>query len=369
LPTDTEAGDLTSPATTERSSGRYDWLDVIRGLAALGVLLEHACEICVPGFIDFTSRYFHPVPFLLSLFMMVSGFIIPASLERTGSASRFWVRRFFRLYPLYWFSLALLYALFKVAPSMTAFNPRSGWHWLANVTMFQDFLRVPHANPVVWTLTIEMAFYVFCSLLFRLGLLRRSCMIAWVGVAVFGLAGTCFPLALGRRFPAGYAFLFLSALFGMVFYRLQAGQTSRRHLAGLLTALLFVSGGTGYLNFALLPRTDNRFTFQSVFPAWVAAFVVFAILITRRRAMPRLLLGLGAISYSVYLLHPLVLRLIPGELPALLFITLTVVITLTAASASYAVVERPFLRLGHLLTKREEPKRFLESEPASARAA
>jgi peptidoglycan/LPS O-acetylase OafA/YrhL len=352
-PADTEAGDVTTSPKSDQNAGRFDFLDVVRGLAALGVLLEHSCEICVPGFTYITSRYFHPVPFLLSLFMLVSGFIIPASLERTGSASRFWVRRFFRLYPLYWFDLILLYLLYLVTPSMTTFDPRSGWHWLANFTMFQDFLRVPHANPVVWTLTIEMAFYITCTVLFSFGLLRRSCSIAWAGVAVFGLAGTGLPLLLGIRFPAGYVFLFLSALFGMVFYRLQSGQASRRHLAALLSALLIVSAASGYFNLEYMHRLDDRFTFRSVFPAWVAAFVVFAVLSSRRRAMSRLLLGLGTISYSVYLLHPIVLRLMPAHLPAAQFLPLTVSITLAVASVTYALLERPFIQLGHTLTKRK----------------
>ena len=61
------------------------------------VVFEHACEICVSGFSEATLRYFHLGPFLLPLFMLVSGFVIPPSLERGGSVLRFWKARFFRL--------------------------------------------------------------------------------------------------------------------------------------------------------------------------------------------------------------------------------------------------------------------------------
>src|SRR4051794_26399249 len=46
----------------------------------------------------------------VALFFLVSGFVIPFSLDR-GSLSRFVIRRIFRLYPVYWLSLALLWGL------------------------------------------------------------------------------------------------------------------------------------------------------------------------------------------------------------------------------------------------------------------
>ncbi len=309
------------------------------------------------------------MPFLLVLFMLVSGFVIPASLERRGSVGGFWISRVFRLYPLYWFSLALLFGVYLIAPPLTAFDPRSGWSWLANATMFQDVLRVPHANPVFWTLTIEMAFYLLCSGLFALDLLGRSCGVAWLGLAALGLLGTVLPLVLGIRFPAGYAFLLLSAQFGAVFYHVAEGRTSWRQLAPLLAALLVVSAGVAYTNFAFLSRAEGRFSFLSVFTAWVAAFVVFLVLLGLRPRIPRLLLGLGTISYSVYLLHPLVLRLLPGHLPPTLFLTLAFGITLAVASMTYVFIERPFVRLGTFLSRHADAPARVVTVPAVRAAA
>src|SRR5262245_13907930 len=45
------------------------------------------------------------------LFFLVSGYIIPASLERRGSLRGFWIGRLFRLYPLFAVVLGLLVVL------------------------------------------------------------------------------------------------------------------------------------------------------------------------------------------------------------------------------------------------------------------
>jgi len=332
--------------------GRLHFLDVIRGAAAFGVLTGHALEMSVPGYLAATLRDFYPPAVFLPLFMLVSGFVIPASLERGGSNRRFWLSRFWRLYPLYWLNLGLLLLLFRLVPPPGAFEPRRAWHWLANLTMLQEFAGVPHANPVFWTLTAELIFYGLCSVLFALGWLKRSCLLAWTGVVGLVLAGTAWPLLLHRRFPAGYAVLFVSALVGAVFYRVDAGQVPRRRLTMLLAAVLAATAWVGYLNFEVFPRAVQSFSFRSVFASWASAFAVFVVLFRHRgRHVPRLFVGLGVISYSVYLMHPAVLWLLP-RWPAPLFVPAALLCTLALASATYWLVERPGMRLGRALTRR-----------------
>lgn len=47
----------------------------------------------------------------ISLFFLISGYIIPASLERKGSLRGFWVGRVFRLYPLFVFVVGAVVVL------------------------------------------------------------------------------------------------------------------------------------------------------------------------------------------------------------------------------------------------------------------
>lgn len=89
---------------------RYNFLDDLRGIAALAVFMQHLL-----GHIYHTIQEFHPlyksVYFLLAetvdwgrfgvvLFFLVSGFIIPSSLNKS-SILTFIIGRFFRLYPAY----------------------------------------------------------------------------------------------------------------------------------------------------------------------------------------------------------------------------------------------------------------------------
>ena len=46
------------------------------------------------------------------VFFLISGYIVPASLERKGSVRTFWVSRLFRLYPLYLLAVAFAVAFY-----------------------------------------------------------------------------------------------------------------------------------------------------------------------------------------------------------------------------------------------------------------
>src|SRR5579864_792683 len=161
---------------------RLAFLDVLRGLAALVVVLEHGFAVCFPGYLDWSIRYFDMGQFGVTVFLLISGFIIPVTLERGGSSARFWVNRFFRLFPLYWTTIAF-FALYYHFLRPTGWHPKETWQWLANLTMLQDFVQAPHVTQVFWTLTLELLFYVSCSLLYALGWFRRIWLLVWLGQA------------------------------------------------------------------------------------------------------------------------------------------------------------------------------------------
>src|SRR5581483_1243341 len=113
-------------------------LDVARGVAALVVLLEHGLEMTWPGYTEWSLVHVNLGKIGVLLFLLVSGFIIPVSLEAGGSNARFWLRRFFRLYPAYWLSILLTYGYCRGwgAP-WPVHDART---WLVNLTMLQGFL-------------------------------------------------------------------------------------------------------------------------------------------------------------------------------------------------------------------------------------
>ena len=126
---------------------RLPFLDVLRGVAALAVVFEHGFAVCIPGYLDFSIAWFDMGQWGVTLFLLISGFIIPVTLERGGSNGGFWVNRFFRLFPLYWATIAF-FALYYLLIRPDATYPPQTWQWLANLTMLQELLRIPHITPV-----------------------------------------------------------------------------------------------------------------------------------------------------------------------------------------------------------------------------
>ena len=81
-------------------SGRLDFLDGLRGIAVALVLLQHIGELTVPAIERLTSSTVQLGQFGVMVFFLCSGFIIPASLERSHCASgrgaalrTFWISR------------------------------------------------------------------------------------------------------------------------------------------------------------------------------------------------------------------------------------------------------------------------------------
>jgi peptidoglycan/LPS O-acetylase OafA/YrhL len=115
----------------------------------------------------------------VALFFLISGYIIPRSLETTPLAG-FWLRRAFRLFPLYWFSIAL-YLLVGIS-AVTAPH-----ELLANLTMLQPYFGVTHVNSVYWSLTVELTFYAMLTALLLFGLHRATFAILLVSAILIGV--------------------------------------------------------------------------------------------------------------------------------------------------------------------------------------
>jgi len=90
---------------------RLAWLDALRGIAALFVVLNHLDFLVLKQVRAAMARAFDPGLYGVFVFFMVSGYIVPASLERKGSIRNFWISRFFRLFPLFAVAIAGVYVL------------------------------------------------------------------------------------------------------------------------------------------------------------------------------------------------------------------------------------------------------------------
>ncbi|KAB8193999.1 acyltransferase family protein [Nonomuraea phyllanthi] len=364
---------------------RLAWLDALRGPAALAVAMHHAGWTFVPGIWAEVDRRIDMGTWGVFVFFLVSGYIIPASLERRGDVRAFWTGRAFRLLPLLLAAFALAFAL--AAAGAFPLDPRLGERplplvALGNLSMTQELLNLPAVVNVTWTLSYEMAFYLISVALYATGQAHRS---AWIAV---GLAVPAVPLGLllphaviGGRADLLAALLGLAVVAAIAVTALGHGtvRTVAAAAGGLLGLALVVLGSRGgtwqgvIILAAMFAGTAVHRAEQGTIPWRAAALAVAAVLACgipakddpgwapaivlaacvfalgfalRRRAFPRWLTRLGVISFSLYLLHPILLHVVPGL--AVYFLVLIPLSLLT-----YHLIESPAQRLGKRLLTRK----------------
>ena len=302
--------------------GRLAFLDAVRGIAAVTVAFGHAADLFWPTFRRWSHDWFSPGRAGVCAFFLVSGFVIPLSLERgeaTGSRRAalraFAISRVCRLYPMYWTSLALALLLFMLGFSAVTADfepalPAAAW---VNLTMVQELVGVPHAIGLYYTLTIEWVWYLACAVLFALGWMRATERLAWAALAGLLVVGVGGPVLFDQHTPFSTGFYLVTMLIGTALARHAAGALPAARLAALVGAAAVVAGVGSWANYLLVPGgadPEGELGMTSTLLPWAVAYgLVFVAYRCRHLAVPGWLTWLGVVSYSVYLLHPLVMAL------------------------------------------------------------
>ncbi|MCY0108618.1 acyltransferase [Pseudomonas monsensis] len=335
---------------------RLTHLDALRGIAAMLVVVAHFIER-TPLKDTFFLTWVNLGQVGVVIFFLLSGMVIPYSLKEGRHAlATFAVSRFFRLYPAYWFSIALAVASLDWFLS----TPVSLSTVLINMTMFQAVLKTPDLFGVYWTLIIEMFFYVACAALFSVGLLGK----AWVrfGVAI-GLLAVALIFAVGRfylakKIPVALPLCLSIMFFGSLWRDVSLGVADShvRRLVAVWLALFVVL----LVPICLLAYTtdhghkENPFTYLISYLIGMASALVVTLYL--RRTLKSLTF-LGTISYSVYLIHPFFLEWaayatdMRAQFNVGVFLSYLVA-TLVLASFSYALLERPSIGMARAINAR-----------------
>jgi peptidoglycan/LPS O-acetylase OafA/YrhL len=344
---------MSSAATAKE---RLAFLDIARAMAALPVLASHCLKESLPGYSEWSSHYVNLGRLGVLLFLMVSGFIIPVSLEQGGSNPRFWLRRFFRLFPAYWLSIALAYAYCRCGGHLVIpVAELHGSDWLLNLTMLQGFFRRPHVLGVFWTLQLELMIYAAFSLLFASRLLGRSHLITVSVLTAYVALSAARPFLDGRPFGInGPSYIYLVPLMGLLGQACWAGKFGRRTSVALVVGLPLSLAGVWLVNHLTFPEEITADCLRELFLTWGVAYACFFLLLAAHRwPMPAAACRLGRISYSVYLLHPLVLALLlPLHWPVWGFLPTLLAASLAVSALAFRFVEEPGIALGRALERR-----------------
>ncbi len=366
--------------------GRIEFANALRGIAALSVVIVHlgiafwtgqaAVETLTglpPLAVDppFFAHWLGSLPisfaaFGVALFFIVSGFVIPISLERYD-ARAFVLARFVRIWPTYCagFSITLL------ALTLAAFafgGPKSFNAVQAIVHYFPPLRALVYSKPldgIIWTLEIEFFWYFVAA--FIAGPLRRGSVLAAVVApallfAVFAAAWffTSHPPEgwekVGERlqFVAIYTPFLIFIFCGVALYFRQRGHIGRPVCAALLAfyaALFMLALETG----KFVGIADPRSYFGAL-----TLFIV-AMALQDFWSGGRVFDFLAKISYPLYVVHGfagfvMLHALLVMGLPPLAALIVTVTIAIALAWLIHRVVEVPSHRaaqkLSRVLTKR-----------------
>ena len=167
---------MSAENNTQKSATRLHFLDGLRGIAILLVVLYHSFADW-PRELPYHEQYadiflFHFGKYGVQLFFIISGFVIAMTLEKCKSFLDFMFRRWLRLFP------AMLIASFIIlisAPLFTA-RPIGVPHYLDLISGFTfiepELFRLFFVeNKYIlegsfWTLFVEMKFYILAGFLY-----------------------------------------------------------------------------------------------------------------------------------------------------------------------------------------------------------
>ncbi|HWM60530.1 MAG TPA: acyltransferase family protein [Rhizomicrobium sp.] len=271
---------------------------ILRLLLALLVVLGHfrlLAGVASP------SWPFNYAATAVDCFFVVSGYLITNSFDQDPDLRRFYIKRFFRLYPLYIAVVAIQTIILGIL-AQGGFAASAGpllRYFLANA-VFANFLQhdiggltalhVPGLNPSLWTLKIEFGFYLILPALWWLVQRYGAKVLAAIFVfsalfyAIFKANG---HYDIAKQLPGQLQFFVL----GIAAYRYRGWFTVKP--AGPLLAAAAAVLVTALLRWH--PPVLN--------PLAVAAFVALAALTTPALRPVR------DISYGVYLAHGPVIQL------------------------------------------------------------
>ena len=284
---------------------RLPFIDAARGLAAAAVVLFHSLGA-------FPASSLHPALGFVSnatslgwlgvhVFFTLSGWCITERLAsaraRGESPITFLIDRGLRIYPAYWAALALAILLRLAASPFNQTDPissipASSWAWFGDLGLLHIAIGTPVYLLVSWSLFYELSYYLLAALTlsrFTIGPGRFPWLLN-IGAAL------CFvpllgPLAAPLKALGNWMDFFLGVL---------AWYAARRTFGWSLYSALTVMGTATVLLF--------NHHLLGIGPL-VSGSVAILLWLTSRHSRwadalsPAPLLSLGAISYSLYLIH------------------------------------------------------------------
>lgn len=357
-------------------------LDGLRAIAILLVFATHS-DLLAFGWVG------------VQLFFVLSGFLITgilldmkASLPARAYFTKFYGRRFLRIFPLYYFYLALMaavaYALLKADFRANYMEIFFNQVWYAVLYVYDLFYRLPSFQPSqfldhFWSLSVEEQFYIFWPLIL-LFVPQKHLKKLFISFIVLG---TIARAALYLLYLSGSSVWMFREPVGLVIYSLPFSHIDafalgayisrypipfpRQQLAALsilvpligYTATYFATGTIGSITafgYDLPLQAEYQFIWAHTLLNYFFAVLIYCV--AREKVFVRVLempwlRYLGKISYGMYVYHLALIwfvnRFFEREIPSATGpwgkAAVALAATILIATLSYYLLERPILNL------------------------
>lgn len=374
----------TFTAKVAENNAYLPFVDGLRGLAVLMVVLSHASQHLGPGSFhhDLAASIASAGDRGVQLFFILSAFtLFSSSLVRfkkdTHPTRNFYIRRIFRILPFWWIIVAF-WALY--------YHPHF-YQIVPSILFIFGFLRFDGNLEIVpggWTLFVEETFYILLPVLFSkinnlwrsLGLLLALWLVGdiWLtqGPKVSGLNQN------GFVFFAPFSHWFAFAL-GIVGYFVVRHEVFQKHFLNNRSAWLLLDAAALAGAWIWL-KADFRIQTIALFLIFLAAFAEGGI-IGKLMRNP-VLMRFGRYCYSAYLLQFVLLLLLNPlrdrifqtlhiasssyEVRLLVYYPIVLIILLAASFIAFNFIEKPCIDLGKkliiLLTERSRRRAVAAEE-------
>jgi exopolysaccharide production protein ExoZ len=349
---------------------RLESLQVGRAAAVLSVLVFHITGLSV----EYQRGCFYgPWTQVLragvDVFFVISGVVMVVTtcnrLEQPGTGKRFLIHRISRIYPPYLFLTAILTIYWIAEPDAVINSHSGGVDLFISYTLWPSVKHLPLV-PVGWSLSFEMMFYLvfFCIVVCVTKAWFPRALILWSLAIVAGCAAIALDSSgtMVRAFPrvtflfSPYVLEFVAGCFiGLAFLK---GKFVAGRPIVIVAAALFTLEAAVFQAINFDGNSDVILRVLLFGPP--AALLVYGLLAweaeTGTLKLPRWVIRCGDMSYSIYLVHILVIHFAyryvwqafnhAGLRP--LFIVPAAGLALASSVVFYKLIEMPFSRWARL---------------------
>lgn len=336
-------------------------LQYLRAFAAIWVLLTHVLQQCEvrPNGVFWAGQWG------VDIFFLLSGFIIYLTTKEKSSWVDFSIKRIFRIYPAYLLILAF-YLLYNTSFSLNT-SDLAMYRGGNFINLICNILMLPISGPITykslivgqaWSTVFELYFYFLFAMLLLFKISKRHITLL---IFLLCIVGYGFRLA---GFPVTGVLGFCSSIMGskhIIFF-----------LEGVILAICYEKGCLKQIGknvyfvllFALMLFYVWLMTnkYNQVYSILISPCVFVGVLLLNDYVKSdswwnKALSFCGDISFSIYLVHILIIKIIMNNIGIENLYALTalsLILTMMISAVIYLLVEKRFINLAKQLVNRRK---------------